>query len=166
MSLRKKSFIVVLLGIMLISLIASCRKSPATVTPTSTPRPRTSATSTKTTTAVNGDATPTSTAVEFGGLVESTPVPEWKKIPLMPGAIAGNETSKNYAYTINATQSAVVAFYARELPKLGWEPKPRNGTPDPGGIVSLVFSKGQQVCIIGIIPQKVGVLVVLGINTK
>jgi hypothetical protein len=109
-------------------------------------------------------ATPTFTPVEFGGMVKSTPVPEWRQIPLMPGAIAGNETSTNYLYSTSAVQSDVSVFYAREMPKLGWEPKPRNGTPDPGGIVSLVFYKGQQVCIIGIIPQKVGVLVALGLH--
>ena len=166
MPLKKKSFIAILLGIMLISLLASCRKSLAVVTPTVTPRPRSTATSTKTATPTLGTGTLASTAVDLGGMVEGTPVPEWKKIPVMVGALAGDESSTNYAYTINATQSAFSVFYAHEMPKLGWDPKPRNGTPDPGGIVSLVFYQGQQVCIIGIIPQKVGVMVVLGINKK
>jgi hypothetical protein len=166
MSLRKKNIVVSLLGIMLISLVTSCRPSSVTVQPTGTSRPRPSSTFTGTATPEKLGPTPTSTPVELGGLVEGTPVPDWKNIPLMPGAIAGNESNANYAYTVNALQSDVSVFYGREMPKLGWDPKPRNGTPDPGGIVSLVFYKGQQVCIIGILPQKVGVMVVLGIHAK
>jgi len=171
MSIRGK-IMVVLSGIMLISVITSCRPSPATVLPTNTSVAlaltvsTTTATPVNATTPVNAAKTPTSMLIDLGGLVSGTPVPEWKDIPLAPGAIAGSENSGNYLYTTTTAPSEVASFYSRELPKLGWNPKPGNGTPDPGGVLTLVFFKGQEVCLVAIIPQEVGTLVMLGRQAK
>jgi hypothetical protein len=99
-------------------------------------------------------------------LVTGTPVSEWKDIPLAPGAIAGRETSSNYLYTTKTAPSKVAIFYTQEMPKLGWNPNPGNGTPEPGGVLTLVFFKGQEACIVSIIQQKVETLVMLGRQAK
>jgi hypothetical protein len=165
MSTREK-IMVVLSGAMLISSITSCRKSPATVLPTNTPVALALTVSANTSTAVPATKTPTSTPIDLSGFVTGTPASEWNDIPVMPGAIAGSETSSGYLYTTTAAPSEVASFYTRELPKLGWNPQPGNGTPEPSGVLTLVFFKGQEVCLVGIIQQKDGALVMLGRQAK
>jgi hypothetical protein len=84
----------------------------------------------------------------------------------MPGAIAGSVNGDSYIYAILAAPSAVEIFYTQEMPKLGWNPKSDNGTPQPSGILTLVFLKGQEVGLVAIIPQKGGVIVMLSRQAK
>jgi hypothetical protein len=51
---------------------------------------------------------------------EGTPVAEWQDIPIMPGAIAGQENQGGYTFTIQATPEEIQKYYDRELVKLGW----------------------------------------------
>jgi len=162
----RKQIVIALAGIMLIPLLVSCSKSTTAVLPTNTPTTPTLAIPTKTPTLAKATVTPTSTPIDLSGLVAGTPVPEWKEIPLMPGALAGNENDTNYLYTTSAKSTDVITFYTRELPKLGWEPKPGNGTPEPGGVLTLVFFKGDEACLVAIVPQQVGTLVMLGRQAK
>lgn len=53
---------------------------------------------------------------------EGTPVSEWKGIPVMPQATAGQEFPENstYSYKVNATVEEAQEYYKTELEKLGW----------------------------------------------
>lgn len=164
----RKQIMIILAGFLLISLLASCNKSTTTDLPTKTSEAPTGVVSTKTPTVAKTTGTPTSTPVDLSGLALGTPVPQWKEIPLMPGAISGKENSDNssYLYAINIVPSEIATFYTQELVKLGWEPKSGNATPAPGGVLTLVFYKGQEACIVSIIQQPDGALVMLGRQPK
>lgn len=49
------------------------------------------------------------------------PASEWKGIPIMPGAIAGEGDEEGYVFTIQATPQQVHDYYRLELEKLGWQ---------------------------------------------
>src|SRR5215216_1657274 len=53
---------------------------------------------------------------------EGTPVSEWKGIPIMSQATAGEEfkDSNTYSFKVNAKVKEVQDFYTTELTKLGW----------------------------------------------
>jgi len=53
---------------------------------------------------------------------KGTPVADWKGIPVMPQATAGEESqdANTYSFKVNATVKEVQDFYNAELPKLGW----------------------------------------------
>lgn len=53
---------------------------------------------------------------------EGTPVSEWKEIPIMPQATAGQEFTDTgtYSFRVNATIQEVQDYYKAELEKLGW----------------------------------------------
>jgi hypothetical protein len=167
LSTRKLSMIF-LPGIMLIALITACQKSPATVTPTRTATPLAMKGTATITTTVNAamSPTPTLSQINAGGMLDSTPVPVWKGIPLLPGASAGTENSSGYLYSTTEIPSEIITFYAREMPKLGWEPKPKNGTPEPSGQIKLVFTKGNDMLLVAVFPRSDGALVMLGIQSK
>ncbi len=48
------------------------------------------------------------------------PAADWRGIPIMPQATAGEEGSGSYYFTVAATQAAVQAFYESEMADLGW----------------------------------------------
>ena len=52
---------------------------------------------------------------------EGEPASEWKGIPIMPDAIAGEGDEESYVFTIQATPQQVQEYYVKELGKLGWE---------------------------------------------
>jgi hypothetical protein len=84
-------------------------------TPSVTPRPTKSPKPTKT------PAPPTLTPNAYGLVLPvGKPVAEWNGIPVMPDAIAGEESAGSYAYTVKNSVAAVQKFYIRELPKIGW----------------------------------------------
>ena len=80
----------------------------------------------------------------------------------MPGAVAGSENSNNYLYSINALPADVASFYIQELAKLAWEPNPSSGTPESSGVIKLLYLSAQEICLVTIIPQTDGTLVMLG----
>jgi hypothetical protein len=84
-------------------------------TPTVTPRPSKTPKPTKT------PAPPTLTPNAYGFVLPvGKPAAEWKGIPVMPNAIAGEESTGSYSYTVKNSVAAVQKFYIRELPKIGW----------------------------------------------
>jgi hypothetical protein len=52
----------------------------------------------------------------------SHPTKEWKGIPVMPGATAGEGDEEGYVFTIHATSQQVQDYYQVELARLGWQP--------------------------------------------
>jgi hypothetical protein len=53
-------------------------------------------------------------------VLEGQPASEWKGIPIMPGAVAGEGDEEGYVFTIRATPQQVQDYYQLELGKLGW----------------------------------------------
>jgi hypothetical protein len=62
---------------------------------------------------------------DFGNTLdpEGTPVQEWKGIPIMPQATAGQEFPEKNAYSFkaNVTMQDVEDFYTEKLTALGWD---------------------------------------------
>lgn len=54
-------------------------------------------------------------------LPSGTPLAEWNGIPIMPGAIAGEDVGGAYQYTIVADLAEITAFYETEFSRLGFE---------------------------------------------
>lgn len=162
----KLKIMVAITGAMLILSIASCKKSTATATPTSTGQASSLSSPTDTLTPLPPTETPTPMPIDLGGLVTGTPVPMWNDIPVMPDAIAGVEKDGNYLYTTKTTTDKIAFFYAKQMLSLGWNSRAENGTPGAGGILTLVYVKGAEICIIGIVPQQGGALVMLGKQKK
>lgn len=52
---------------------------------------------------------------------EGEPASDWQGIPVMPGALAGQEVEDGYSFTTRATAQDVQQYYEAELGKLGWE---------------------------------------------
>lgn len=52
---------------------------------------------------------------------QGEPASDWQGIPVMPGAIAGQEVEGGYSFTTRATTQEVQQYYEAELGKLGWE---------------------------------------------
>jgi hypothetical protein len=52
---------------------------------------------------------------------EVQPVLEWNRIPIMPGAIAGEGDEEGYVFTIKATPQQVQEYYQLELGNRGWQ---------------------------------------------
>jgi hypothetical protein len=76
-------------------------------------------------------------------LPSGTPLASWQGIPIMPGALAGQDDGYQYEYSIEQEVLAVLDFYKTELPKLGWK-FDRSGTGYQGEPV-LTFKKGTKV---------------------
>jgi hypothetical protein len=65
---------------------------------------------------------------------------DWKGIPIMPGAISGQEEMGDYQFTTAASENDIVNYYQQELPKSGWVLQPNMMTQVPG--TALAFKKG------------------------
>lgn len=93
-------------------------------------------------------------ATVYGDLLnpQGTPVQEWNGIPVMPEAIAGEETQGMYSYTVNATSEAVAQFYTTRLPDLGWKEQ----FNQPGDTTILFYMKDSQSLTITIAPVQDG----------
>jgi hypothetical protein len=92
---------------------------------------------------------------------QGTPVTEWKSIPIMPQATAGQEFAANstYSYKVNASITDVQDFYKTELEKLGWKsffnmPSSDNGTVQ-------VYQKDSSILTITIVETDGNVVVML-----
>ncbi|HLO33952.1 MAG TPA: hypothetical protein VK249_32695 [Anaerolineales bacterium] len=63
-------------------------------------------------------------ATDFGNLLnpQGTPAQEWKGVPIMPQATAGQEFTENNTYSFKATATLkdVQDFYNNKMPALGW----------------------------------------------
>jgi len=53
-------------------------------------------------------------------LPSGKPAVVWNGVPIMPGAISGEETEDGYSYTVQAAPEEVKDYYEFEMDKLGW----------------------------------------------
>lgn len=90
---------------------------------------------------------------------QGTPVQEWKSVPVMPQAIAGQEFGDTYSFRVNATAQEVQEFYNQELTALGWS-QPFEFPIEAGGGV-LLFNKDESVLTIFVTPSEGSMIVLL-----
>lgn len=67
-----------------------------------------------------------------------TPLTEWNTIPIMPGALAAEETGNTYLFTTPASLAEIKAYYLEQLPNAGWRQLSEGEGPDH---LTLVFEK-------------------------
>lgn len=92
---------------------------------------------------------------------QGTPVQEWKGIPVMPQATAGQEFPESNTYSFKATTTIkeVQDFYNEKLTALGWQ-QPFN-LPTEGQAGLLVFQKDNSTLTITITSSQNECVVVL-----
>jgi hypothetical protein len=95
---------------------------------------------------------------------QGTPVQEWKGIPIMPQATAGQEFPKNNSYSFKATATIkeVQDFYSQKLTALGWE-QPFD-LPAEGDAALMTFKKGSSQLAIVITSSEDACIVVLTLS--
>lgn len=102
-------------------------------------------------------------ATDFGNSLDpqGTPVQEWRGIPIMPQASAGEEfnESNTYSFRVNATAQEVQEFYNQELPALGWNQPFEIPLEADGGL--LMYQKDNNGLMIVITPAEGSVVVLL-----
>lgn len=102
-------------------------------------------------------------ATDFGNSLnpQGTPVQEWRGIPIMPQATAGEEFSENdtYSFRVNATAQEVQEFYNKELGAQGWTQPFEVPLEAEGGF--LFFQKDDSVLTVFITPSEGSVVVLL-----
>jgi hypothetical protein len=78
-------------------------------------------------------------------------VPEkvWQDIPIMPGAVTGEENEDRYRFMLKASVDQVEEFYKTELAKLGWKFN-TEGTGENGAPI-LIFSRSGKILSISVI---------------
>lgn len=115
----KKSIAASLLLLALVACSNFDQPAPTAVpTPTFTVIPTFTATVIPTDTAVP----PTETPEVVSELIpQGQPALEWKGIPIMPDAIAGEGDAESYVFTVKATPQQIREYYQVELGKLGWQ---------------------------------------------
>ena len=84
---------------------------------------------------------------------KSPPLSEWNSIPVMPQASAGDESDGMYVYKITSTLEEIQDFYKAKLPDLGWE---SSFSMPIAGTAILLYTKGEQVLSITIMPAEDG----------
>jgi len=92
---------------------------------------------------------------------QGTPVSEWKGIPIMSQATAGQEFAENstYSYKVNASINDVQEFYKTELEKLGWKTFFNLPSSDSGTVQ--VYQKDSSILTITIVETEGNVVVML-----
>jgi hypothetical protein len=92
---------------------------------------------------------------------EGTPVSEWKGIPIMTQATAGQEFAENstYSYKVDASINDVQEFYKTELEKLGWKSFFNMPSSDSGTVQ--VYQKDSSILTITIVDTDGKVVVML-----
>lgn len=71
-------------------------------------------------------------------LPEGAPLTEWNTIPIMPGALAGEETGNGYRFITEASISDIKAYYLETLAAAGWTEVSEGEAPNH---LALVFQK-------------------------
>jgi len=113
-------------------------------------------------------ATPTleqaaSSIPEAGELLnpQGAPLQEWRGIPIMPVAVAGQEFSadNSYSFKAEATPEEVQDFYNEKLTQLGWSQPFDNTLNADGG--SMTFRKEAGSLTITVVPAEGSVVVLL-----
>jgi hypothetical protein len=77
------------------------------------------------------------------------PVKIWKDIPVMPGAVTGDEGKDRYRFMLTSSVDQVRDFYLTELPKLGWK-YDSQGVGENGAPI-FIFSKQNKVMSVSVI---------------
>lgn len=92
---------------------------------------------------------------------QGTPVQEWRGIPVMPQATAGQEFSENntYSFKANVTAKEVQDFYNQKLTDLGWSQPFNVPFQADGGL--MVFRKDQNSLAVTVIASEGSVTVLL-----
>ncbi len=102
-------------------------------------------------------------ATEFGNFLnpQGTPLQEWKGIPIMTQATAGQEFSENNTYSFRAavTIKEVQDFYNENLTALGWTSS--FNLPSEGDAGLMVFQKDNNTLTITITSSEGSVVVLL-----
>ncbi|HSL44668.1 MAG TPA: hypothetical protein VK897_14625 [Anaerolineales bacterium] len=100
-------------------------------------------------------------ATQFGNTLDpqGTPVQEWKGVPVMPQAIAGQEFGDTYSFRVNATAQEIQEFYNQELTALGWNQPLEFPIESGGGF--LYFDKENSTLTIFIVPSEGSMVVLL-----
>lgn len=87
----------------------------------------------------------------------ATIAPDWRGIPIMPGAAAGEGDVDGYVFVIYGTTDQVRNYYGSELPKSGWESMPT----DDESIMLFMRNGGTESLTINILEKDSQVLVLL-----
>lgn len=92
---------------------------------------------------------------------QGTPVQEWRGVPVMPQATAGQEFPENntYSFKANVTVKEVQDFYNEKLVALGWNQPFEFPMEEAGGI--MVFQKENSTLTITITSSEGSVVVLL-----
>ena len=92
---------------------------------------------------------------------QGTPVQEWRGIPVMPQATAGQEFAENntYSFKASATLQEVQDFYDQQLSGLGWSQPFSFPMEGEGGI--MVFQKENSTLTITVTSSEGTVVVLL-----
>jgi len=102
-------------------------------------------------------------ATVFGDILnpQGTPAQEWKDIPIMPQATAGQEFSEKNTYSFKAqvTTKEVQDFYNEKLTALGWNQQVSVPGGGEGGI--MVFQKETSILTLTYASSEGSVVVIL-----
>lgn len=93
---------------------------------------------------------------------QGTPVQEWKGIPIMPQATAGQEfpESNIYSFKANVTSQEVQDFYEEKLAALGWT-QPFDIPNESGEVSMILFQKGSNALTIMVMSSEGSTVVTL-----
>lgn len=91
---------------------------------------------------------------------QGSPVPEWKGIPIMPQATAGQEfpESNMYSFRANVTAQEVQDFYNEKLTSLGWS-QPFAVPNEQQGVAMMLYQKDSHALTIMVMVEENGVVV-------
>ena len=104
-------------------------------------------------------------ATQFGNVLnpQGAPAQEWKGIPIMPEATAGQEFTENgnnlYSFKANTTAKEVQDFYKDKMTALGWQQSFSMPGGSEGGFMA--FQKDNSFLTIVITPSEGSVVVLL-----
>ena len=115
--------------ILCLLFMIACGGTPTAPPATATPAPSLTPTATMTLTpqptstpTLTATSTPAQAADEWP-LAEPVgdPLSEWHGIPIMPEAIAGEDSGKTYFYSVDEHPYDVYRYYLEQMPKWGWD---------------------------------------------
>ncbi len=91
---------------------------------------------------------------------EGEPASEWKGIPIMPEALAGEGDEQSYVFTVQATSQQVQEYYQRELGKRGWQLNAR-GAGSNASLMLIFMDNTSTMLTVSILVKGDGSLVLL-----
>ncbi len=94
---------------------------------------------------------------------QGTPASEWKGVPIMPQATAGQEFDNNntYSFKVDAAPQAVVDYYNDEMVKLGWSKTFDTPVDASGGLA--VYSKNSSLLTVTVTSLDGSTVVILAL---